>query len=146
MKFFIVDDDFVTGSKLCSILSDYGQCDVATNGSQAITMIDQGLRSGSGYDLVMIDIHLPCATGWAVLKMLRAREQGAGIKSSKKLIISSQGTQQNVSLAGMYKCDAFLLKPIKREVLFEKLAELGIDLVKPVQPVETEGTGEPGGA
>ncbi len=126
MKFLVVDDDFVTSTKLSALLDVYGECDVATNGSQAISMIDQSAASHAGYDLVLIDIHLPCASGWAVLKALQAREQQMGIKESKKLIITSEGTMQNVYRAGMYKCHGFLLKPIGKDVLFGKMRELGL--------------------
>ena len=51
LKILIVDDDFVTLSKITGILCEYGICDTATNGPQAISLIEKACSLGMSYDL-----------------------------------------------------------------------------------------------
>jgi CheY-like chemotaxis protein len=125
MKFLVVDDDFVTLSKLTAILGGLGVCEAATNGDQACALIDEACSSNAFFDAAIIDINLPCQSGWSVLQSIRLKEQAAA-RECKKIIITSAGTQQNVVRSCMFRCDAFLVKPIRREVLLERLAKLGI--------------------
>ena len=58
MKFLIVDDDAACRELLRVILSPYGHCDLALDGSEAVDAFRLALEDGSPYDLVCLDIML----------------------------------------------------------------------------------------
>jgi DNA-binding response OmpR family regulator len=128
LKFLIVDDDFVTLSKITGILCEYGICDTATNGPQAISLIENICSLGMSYDLAILDLNLPGSSGWTILRALQVKEEGGLARESKKIIITSEGTKQNVVRAARCKCNCFIVKPIKKKVLIEKIIDLGIDI------------------
>ena len=74
MKILIVDDDFVSRSKLEALLSAYGDCDTAENGNDGFEMFEQSHKDSSGYDLITMDIDMPDISGHEVLSKIREWE------------------------------------------------------------------------
>jgi len=126
MRILIVDDDFVALTEMVTWLSEYGQCDVATNGKQAYDMFLKALGKLEPYNLITIDIVMPGINGFMLLKLIRAKEQSPRVTPSKKIMVSEQGCPSNVIHAGIHHCDAFIVKPVKKETLKNKLIEIGI--------------------
>ena len=71
MKILIADDDFVSRSKLEALLSEYGDCDTAEDGDQAMAMFQKAYLASDGYDLITLDIDMPGANGHDVLKKMK---------------------------------------------------------------------------
>lgn len=126
MRILIVDDEFVALTKMVKWLSEYGQCDVATNGKQAYDMFLKALGKLEPYDLITIDIVMPGINGFMLLKLICAKEQNTRVTPSKKIMVSEQGCPSNVIHARIHHCDAFIVKPVKKEILKNKLIEIGI--------------------
>ena len=126
MRILVVDDEFVALTKMVTWLSEYGQCDVATNGKQAYDMFLKALGELKPYNLITIDIVMPGLNGFMLLKRICANEQNPRVPPSKKIMVSEQGCPSNVVNAGMNHCDAFIVKPVKKEILKNKLIEIGI--------------------
>jgi len=131
MRILAVDDELVALTKMHKMLLEYGQCDTATSGAQACKMYSKAISENFPYHLVTIDIQMPEITGFELLRMLAGLERDSHFRPSKKIIITSTGSPENVLEAVRNKCDAFLVKPIKKDVLDDKLKELG--LMKPVK-------------
>jgi two-component system, chemotaxis family, chemotaxis protein CheY len=126
MRILAVDDEFVALSKLVSLLEPLGQCDAYTSGQQALDQFRRVLGNGECYDLLMIDINLQDMNGLELLVRFQKDERNFQARSSKKLIVTAESTASNVTAAINGECDGFLVKPLRRAVLMEKLAALQI--------------------
>jgi two-component system chemotaxis response regulator CheY len=88
MRILIVDDDFSSRLILQEMLSPYGECDVAVNGTQAVEAFMLAWHEDRRYDLICLDIMMPDVDGQVVLKGIRSMEEsegvllGDGVKSS----------------------------------------------------------------
>lgn len=126
MKTLVVDDEFVALSKMTGILSALGQCDAATNGEQAYEMYVKALGSAHPYELVTIDIEMPGMDGLTLLAKMCEEEKRRQGYSAKKVMISAASSGDNVRRAAVSRCSAFLVKPVKKQALLQKLLDLGL--------------------
>lgn len=123
MRTLVVDDEFVALTKLTTLLSEYGKCDAATNGAQAFELFNKAVTHFQQYDLITIDIEIPEINGLELLKKICSVEKAMKVIPSKKIIISAEGTSDNIFRASQNQCDAFLVKPITKDVIKAKLIE-----------------------
>ncbi len=126
MRILVVDDEIVAQTKMETILNDFGDCDTAGDGQSALMKFQQAYLQGDPYDLISIDIDMPKIDGLKLLKMINHDEEMLFIKPSKKIMITAEGTSSNVYHAIQNRCDAFMVKPIKKGTLVEKLKSIGI--------------------
>lgn len=126
MKCLAVDDEFVALTKMSTLLSDYGTCDTATNGEEALRMFHKAFLEGDPYQLMTIDIDMPGMNGIQLLKKITIDENLLFIPRSNKLIVTAEGSPGNVLQAIENKCDSFLVKPVKKDTLQMRLKELNI--------------------
>jgi len=78
-RFLIVDDDRLCRELLKSILCDYGQCDFAYDGQEAIDAVRLAIEDADPYDLICLDIMMPGTDGHQALDAIRQIEAGHGI-------------------------------------------------------------------
>jgi CheY-like chemotaxis protein len=142
MRALAIDDEFTALSLMVSLLSEYGDCDAATNGRQALEMFGKALVVGKPYDLLLLDIQMPEMDGLELLASISHSEKHSGATPAKKIVISAESSPHNVHVAGKYKCDAFLVKPIRRDMLRAKLSELNIIHGTPEDTEKSEGAYE----
>lgn len=124
-KILAIDDEFTALTKMQLILSEYGECEVATTATQSIDLIKSALANGMYFDLITIDIELPDIDGITLLSEILQEEKKYN-RHAVKLVVSAVSTATNVYRAAKSRCDGFLVKPVKREMLREKLVSLGI--------------------
>lgn len=134
MKSLIIDDEFVSLMKLSSILSNYGECVHATHGKQSIDLFNKALKMNAPFNLVVIDIYLPDILGTKLLSYLNTKERKANVQPSIKIIITAKSSLKNVKEATKNHCNAFILKPIKKDNFLKKLIDL--DLVEGEKTVD----------
>ncbi len=125
MRILVIDDEFAALKKLEVLLSDYGECDAATHAGQAKELFLQAIKEGQPYDLITIDIGLPDASGLELLKFFSSLESKNPKLGSKKFMVTGSADADDVLDASKY-CDGYITKPIKRDVLAQKLDKLGI--------------------
>ncbi len=140
MKILIVDDDFVSCSKLEALLSVYGECDIAEDGSQAFEMFEKSHENSPGYDLVTMDIEMPGMSGHEVLRKIREWEEANDIykhgENAKILMVTSMLSRTDIMSSFREGCEGYLRKPITPENLEEALAKIGINKPGHVEPVD----------
>lgn len=123
MKSLIVEDEFISRAVLLEFLSPYGPCNVAVNGEEAIAAIERSLETGAPYDLICLDIMMPgCCSGTEVLAAVREREAQAGVMlgdGAKVFMTTALDDSEHVMASFRANCDAYLVKPVKREKLRE---------------------------
>ena len=69
---------------------------------------------------------MPEKDGIELLRMIREEEEHVKVKPTKIIMVSATGTSGNVMRSMSSRCDAFIVKPVRREVILEKLQALGL--------------------
>lgn len=128
MKMLIVEDDPASRRLMHAYLSPLGKCDLASDGPEAINLVTAAIDHSDIYDLICLDIMMPEMTGHEVLRTIRSMEEEREVFPPSKVIMTTAlKDRDNVMAAFTNQCEAYLMKPISRENLFEKLRTLGID-------------------
>lgn len=126
MKTLIVEDDFLSRKLMLTHLSALGECDIATNGSEALEAFMMSKESGKYYDLITLDIMMPEMSGQEVLKHIRRLEEEYGIPETKIIMTTALKDSRNVMTAFKNQCEGYLVKPIESEKLLGLLRELNL--------------------
>jgi len=125
MKILIVDDEPASLKKMTMLLIPYGKCETADTGEKAKAFFFKSFEENERFGLVVIDIGLPDINGLELLRLICNKETETMETPSKKIVMTAQSSMDNVKKAvGM--CDAFFVKPVKKDMLINKLHEIGI--------------------
>ncbi|HSL41637.1 MAG TPA: hypothetical protein VK857_14790, partial [Desulforhopalus sp.] len=64
LNILIVEDEYISGILLESLLSPYGRCRLVKNGREGLATLSDSFQNGSPrYDLVLLDLELPGMSG-----------------------------------------------------------------------------------
>ena len=129
MRILVVDDDYVSRSKLAALLAPYGQCDSSPNGEIALKLFEEAQKELAPYELVTMDIEMPGMNGEEVVKQMRKVEESLQVPtldSVKILMVTVKHALKDVSASYYHGCNGYLIKPTTPEGLREALAEIGI--------------------
>ena len=101
---------------------------LATNGREALDMTDRG-----GFDLLLLDIHMPEVDGFQVVRVLREREQTAGghLPVIALTARSREQDRRQCLAAGM---DDYLSKPIHSRTSWRPSTGSSTPTERPRQP------------
>ena len=123
MRILLIDDEPVALTKLELMLTNVGVCDTAGSGVAATECFVTAINDNRPYDLVTIDIELPDITGLELLDRFCQLEQKNGIAPAKKIMVTAHSNVDYVVKA-RGKCDAFVVKPLRKATLLAKVNEL----------------------
>ena len=123
MRILLIDDEPIALTKLELMLTNLGDCDTAVNGVQATEHFVKSISERKPYDVVTIDIELPDITGLNLLNRFCELEKKNGISPAKKIMVTAHSKVDYV-VEARDKCDAFLVKPIRKTTLLEKIKSL----------------------
>lgn len=130
MKVLIVEDDFTSRKLLQSILSPYGDCDVAVNGVEAVEAFQASLDAKEPYDLICMDIMMPEMDGQEALRKIRSIEKENGIRGNEevKVVMTTALDDPKNVVEAYYKGGAtsYIPKPIDRQLFVHLLKNLGL--------------------
>lgn len=120
LRFLIVDDFVDMRSVLRNMLSSFGitQIDMATNGKEAINIIEQ-----KRFDVILCDYNLGAGRdGQQVLEEIRHRKLiGVG---TVFVMVTAENTRVMVMGAVEYEPDSYLTKPFTKDLLGNRLSRL----------------------
>jgi two-component system chemotaxis response regulator CheY len=130
MRTLIVEDDFYSRKILQTILSQYGECDIAVNGEEAVQAFKQALEEGRPYDLICLDIMMPVMDGHQALQRIREIEDKLDLRYGREvkvLMTTALGDIKNVNQA-FFKGGAtsYLTKPLQKDRVLGELREMGL--------------------
>ena len=129
MKCLIVEDNFTARKLLTMYLSSCADCDIAVDGNEAVVAFSQAMDEKEPYDLICLDIMMPNMDGRQALKAIRQIESEHGIRGLdcvKVIMTTSLGDSGNVMGAFREGCEAYIVKPVKKDKLLEEMENLGL--------------------
>lgn len=130
MRILIVEDDFVGRKVMHQLLLEYGQCDVAVDGLEAVKAFDLAWEAGLPYDVMFLDIMMPNMSGHEALKIIRDKEKERGVQPAnevKVIMASALDDVKNVTQSFFQGgASAYLVKPIERRKVIEELRKLDL--------------------
>jgi len=130
MRILIVEDDFVGRKVLHRMLVEFGDCDVAVDGQEALQAFDLAWDAGVPYDVILLDIMMPNMSGQDALRLIRQRERDRGVASAREvkvIMTSALDDVKNVTQSFFHGgASAYLVKPIERQKLVDELRKLDL--------------------
>jgi CheY-like chemotaxis protein len=113
-KILIVEDDFSSRLYLNKVLEKSGAILLnAVDGREALEMV----HSNSDIDIILMDIQLPLIDGYSCTKILR--DSGNNMVIIAQTAYGLTGDKEKMMTLGF---NDFLIKPISRQHLFDKLS------------------------
>jgi len=128
MKCLVIDDDKAFRIWLQKILSEFGTCHTAYDGTEGVNAFRIALEEGDPYDYIFVDLMMPHMDRHRVLETIRLIERGRGIMGSdgvKIVVTTAKQDAEDCFQAYREGCEYFLVKPIQRADVVECLRELG---------------------
>ena len=129
MRILVIDDDYVSRTKLKKILMGYGDCDTAPNGEIGLGMFECAYTENMPYDLITVDIDMPVMPGQQVVKKIRSSEKDKNISDgagAKVLMVTVMKDAHNVATSYYEGCQGYIAKPITQESVGNALTEMGL--------------------
>ena len=116
-RVLIVDDHEDNITHVSDFLTFKG-CDVsvAQDGEKGVEMALE-----EDPDVILMDIQMPELSGVDAIRILREKEQ---TKNAKIIAVTARATEKDRKLCMDAGADAYLSKPFKLKVLFEKMIEI----------------------
>lgn len=131
MKILIVDDEEFICEILTEFLSEYGDPTAVTEGTEAFQIYKDARDNNEPFDLIYLDVMMPDISGLDILKKIQANEEHLPEdKKTKIIVITSSYDPDNFFDAYRGGCQVFMTKPIRQNIIKEKLAQLGFEKLK----------------
>lgn len=131
MKILIVEDQFMSRRILQKIFEDYGTCDLASDGTEALEAFQLAHRSERPYDLIVMDIVMPEKDGMSALQEIRAWEGKRNIQGlDRTKIVMATVSRDSDNVLGSFRsgCDGYITKPFRRDQVIADLKKYFIEL------------------
>lgn len=122
MKALVVDDSAGVRAFLRMVLQDAGVAVVeAKNGIEAVRMLNSGLQA----DLALLDWNMPEMDGYELLLWIRSNRV---FDRLRVVMVTTETEFDQITKALEHGADEYVMKPFTREVIFEKLQIIGMDV------------------
>jgi two-component system, chemotaxis family, chemotaxis protein CheY len=115
LRILLAEDDADSRALLQTFLCNYGECDVAVNGREAVESFRNALEHGDRYDMICMDILMPEMDGREAVRQIRAFEEKNGIRSTAgtKIVMTTAVDDVNEMIRCFHElCDSYLTKPV----------------------------------
>ncbi len=129
MKVLIVDQQAVSRMKLQKMLKEAGQCELVNCGQDALDACAKTIGEAASFALITLDIAIPDMDGIELLKRIRQMEDEKkvpGDKRAKILVVTSDSSARQVMTCVRAGCDDYLVKPVSKKRLSEKIEQFGL--------------------
>jgi len=138
-KILIVDDEKNIRTVMTKIMSEYGDCETAESGSDAVKKFQAFRENKEPFDLIILDHSMDDVTGLDVLKAIRTMEHNDGINKENRIkiiMVTANQKTENVKACIAAGCNHYILKPVKPDTMKEKLVQSGF--LKETPPIKSE--------
>ncbi len=122
LRALVVDDNATNRRILKEQLAGWGiSATLAENGTRGLALLQSAAASGSGYDLALLDMHMPGLTGAEVAAAARRDPALAG---TRLILLTSLGRDEGAAADALGSLDAALTKPVRASRLRATLVRL----------------------
>lgn len=131
MRILIAEDDYASKVFMQRFLRSYGECDLASDGFEAVDAYLTALKEKKLYDLICLDIMMPKLDGLKVLKAIRDIEIERKLQENEKakiIMTTALNDKESVMKAYEIGCEAYAWKPIETDKFVEVMKKL--ELIK----------------
>jgi two-component system chemotaxis response regulator CheY len=130
MRILVVEDDFTSRTLIQKIFSQYGDCDIAVDGAEAIKAFKIALEEEKPYDLICLDIMMPNVDGQQALRAIRDMEKQEGVEAEDqvKVIMTTAVDDPKDVVESIYwgNASSYIVKPIDKKKIVEEARKLGV--------------------
>jgi len=120
MKMLVIDDSKVMRTFLCALAHDFKiETVVAEDGMNGIEVLEKN----PDVEAVLVDWDMPRMNGLEFVEAVRANPKNASLKL---MMVTTQTAMEKVCGALSSGADDFLMKPVTKESLEEKLRVIGV--------------------
>ena len=138
LNMLIVDDNKTSRITLRQILESWNATvSDAPNGKTALTLIEELNEKGKHFDLILLDNYMPGMDGFEVAEKIKDDLRNSG---TIVMMVTAESRASNIQRARDMQLDGYMIKPVKRAVLFDAIMNTiakrnpDIDLVGAVAP------------
>jgi PAS domain S-box-containing protein len=118
-RVLIVDDNQTNRMVLTKNVEALGsQVDAVSSGAKALEALRNAYRAGRPYHVVLLDMQMPGMDGE---QTTRAIKSDPSAKEAKIIILTSMGQRGDATRLEALGCSAYLLKPVKQQMLFDAM-------------------------
>jgi two-component system, chemotaxis family, chemotaxis protein CheY len=112
---------------LKTIFSAYGQCDLALDGSEALSNFHRAMDQDQPYDVIFLDVVMPGISGLETLDCIRQIESNYNIHGLDrvKVVIITGYDDPKLSVRSFRKdCETYLSKPFTPKQILDTVRDL----------------------
>ena len=129
MRILIAEDDRISRTFMKEFMKEYGQCDVAVDGMEALDLFMDAVKKEDSYRLICLDIMMPKVDGLKVLRVIRAMEKQHDVPQEKRariLMTTALADLDYVDQAFKLGADGYAAKPIDTDKITEVIRNMGL--------------------
>lgn len=127
MKALIVDDVEMNREILAIFLEGRAAIVFAASGEEALTLVDEALRTDSYFDLICMDIFMPGMDGHETLRLIREMEHAyADMRATVFMVTGSSSPDDMINALVTGGCDDYLTKPLMQQSFHGLLVKHGL--------------------
>ncbi len=129
MRILIAEDDRISRTFMKEFMKEYGQCDVAVDGMEALDLFMDAVKKEDPYRLICLDIMMPKVDGLKVLRVIRAMEKQHDVPQEKRariLMTTALADLDYVDQAFKLGADGYAAKPIDTDKITEVIRNMGL--------------------
>ncbi|MEZ5810637.1 MAG: ATP-binding protein [Rhizobiaceae bacterium] len=121
LKVLLAEDNPVNALLARAAVEKAGhEVNVVTDGQAAVNAL---FAPGVGYDIVLMDLHMPVLDGIDAIAAIRAREEAKGLVPVPILVLSADGQESTRHAVLACGADGFITKPLDPAVLVATIEE-----------------------
>jgi len=121
-RILVVDDNQINRVVLTKNVEALGaRVDAVISGAKALETLRNAQRAGDPYHVVLLDMQMPGMDGE---QTARAIKSDPAVKDVKIIILTSMGQRGDAVRLETLGCSAYLLKPVKQQLLFDAVIEV----------------------
>lgn len=129
MRILIAEDDRISRTFMKEFMKEYGKCDVAVDGMEALDLFMDAVKKEDPYRLICLDIMMPKVDGLKVLRVIRAMEKQHDVPQDKRariLMTTALADLDYVDQAFKLGADGYAAKPIDTDKITEVIRNMGL--------------------
>ena len=114
-----VDDNLTNRTVLTHMVEGFGsKIEAVASGAKAVEVLRNAVRAGNPFDIVLLDMQMPGMDGEQTAQAIRS---DPSLNGAKIIILTSMGKRGDAARLEALGCSAYLLKPVKQQMLRDVL-------------------------